>query len=435
MVSTSPGSRGVAKALAQTGNSWRFVPASEIAPAVTMSGTAIAVSRGGADYASAQQSALQGIWVPEASGAVEVPTLPAPVQRVIRISNSVTHESARLNIEEIRGGANSSSIGTLDYTVVDAGAGDDFVYAYGDPGYVLADTSRGYGRLGSLLYGNEGDDLLNGGAGNDILIGGADDDSLSGDTGADTYARVGEGSDSITDIGNDLDRYRQAYFNTANFSDLEVREAGGGNYMDTVAFAQYGLGSGEVWIFFDSPQEGLEWVLHDLRNSLETVRDAYASLLAWDGIGEPPSGPAKPRRTFARRSKNTKPGSRGKRVTIWSASSTSNRCHLLPVIAGNDYAAIEPYYDSAVWVDRVELAEKWRADELIVSTSEVDGEPGLLHLDHVDGERVTITLARSTDPIGTGIEVIGFRRRDRAHDPAGARACDRDGQPRWLGRV
>ena len=78
------------------------------------------------------------------------------------------------------------------------------------------------------------------------------------------------------------------------------------------------------------------------------------------------------------------------------------------MIAGNAYAAIEPYYRSAVWIDRVELAEKWRPDTLMVSTGEVDSEPGFLYLDHLDGERVTITLARAADPIGTGVEVIAF---------------------------
>ncbi|MBL8528447.1 MAG: hypothetical protein JNL68_12240, partial [Burkholderiales bacterium] len=321
--------------------------------------------------------------------------------------NSVTHESARLNIEEIRGGANSSSIGARDYTVVDAGAGDDFVYVNDDPGYALADTSRGYGRLGSLLYGNEGDDLLTGGAGNDILIGGSGDDSLSGDTGADTYARVGEGSDSITDIGDDLDRYRQSYFNVANFSDLEVREAGGGRFLDTVAYAQYGL-LGEVRMLFESPQAGLERVLGDLEDALESERDLYATLLTWDGTGAPPTYDGQTAHDVRKRIEEYET------EIAWEESRYLERFVYveplppLPVIAGNDHAAIEPYYDSAVWIDRVELAEKWRADELIVSTSEVDGEPGLLHLDHPDGDRVTFTLARSADPIGTGIEVIGF---------------------------
>ena len=282
VVSTSAGSRGVAKALAQTGIGWRFVPASETAPAVTMPATGIAVSKGGADYSNAQASLLQGFWVPERSGPIEVPTLPVPVQSVVRITNSVTHETARLNIEEIRGGAESNSIWTGDYSVVDGGAGHDFVHVYDDPNYTLPDTSLGYGRLGSLLYGNEGDDSLTGGAGNDILIGGAGDDILSGGVGADAYVSAGEGSDSITDTGEDLDRYRQSYFNTANFSDLEVREAGGGRFLDTVAFAEIGLGNSEVSTFYASPEAGLEWVLEVPKYWLDTTARRLC-LAAWMG--------------------------------------------------------------------------------------------------------------------------------------------------------
>ena len=61
-----------------------------------------------------------------------------------------------------------------------------------------------------------------------------------------------------------------------------------------------------------------------------------------------------------------------------------------------------------MWVDRVALAEKWRPDTLVVSTNEVDGEPGFLYFDQPDGDRVTVTLARAADPIGTGVEVIAF---------------------------
>ena len=196
-----------------------------------------------------------------------------PVDSVIRVANSVTHETARLNIEEIRGGAEDNSIWTSDYSVVDGGGGRDFVFVRYEGGYVLPDTRRGYGRLGSLLYGNRGNDVLAGGAENDVLIGGAGRDDLSGGPGADTYLRVGEGSDSIIDTGEDLDRYRQRYYNTADFTDLELREVGGGCFLDTVAFAEIGLGHSELSPFFVSPQVGLKWVLRDLEDSLETLRD------------------------------------------------------------------------------------------------------------------------------------------------------------------
>ena len=55
----------------------------------------------------------------------------------------------------------------------------------------------------------------------------------------------------------------------------------------------------------------------------------------------------------------------------------------------------------------MELAQKWRPDSLTVSTSEADGEPRFLY-HHLDGDRVTISLARASDPIGTGVEVIAF---------------------------
>ena len=326
VVAPSPGARGVANALAQTDSGWRFVPASAIAPAITMSATGIAVSRAAGDYSTLQASSLQGFWVPDASGPIEVPALPVPVQNVVRITSSVTYESARLNIEAIRGGAESNSIWTGDYSVVDGGAGADFIYVYDDPGYLLADTSRGYGRLGSLLYGNEGDDSLAGGAGNDILIGGAGDDTLSGGAGADTYARVGEGSDSITDTGEDLDRYRQSYFDVANFSDLEVREAGGGRFLDTVAFAEYGL-SGEVWMFFESPQAGLEFVLRDLEESLATG-PRHLCLVARVGRDRSAADLRRANRAgLAQGDRALRGADRvGGRAAISSASSTSSPC-------------------------------------------------------------------------------------------------------------
>ncbi|MFO1204712.1 MAG: calcium-binding protein [Burkholderiales bacterium] len=409
VVSTKPGSRGVAQALAQTGTGWRFVPASESASAVTMGDSGIGISRAAGDYASVQASELQGFWVPttgSAGGALSA--IPEPVQSIVHITNRVTYETARLNIEEIYGGPGDNSIWATAFSVVDAGAGADFVYVDEAHGYVLADTNRGYGRLGSLLHGNGGDDSLIGGAGNDILIGGAGADILSGEGGADSYVRVGEGSDLIVDTGEDFDRYRQAYFNSAELSDLELREEGGGWFVDTVMLAEYGLGIGEIWLFFDSPEEGLEWVLDPLRNTLEYDRTVYASPLAWDGTGDAPTWSGETAQDVRRAIERDEAVIAQEERRYRERFVYVEPLPPLPIIAGNDHAAIEPYYGSAVWVDRVELAEQWHPDTVMVSTGGIDGEPGELYLDHLDGTRITIALPRAADPIGTGVEIVAF---------------------------
>lgn len=409
VVSTKPGSRSVAKSLAQTDSGWRFVPAAEYTSAVTMPDSGIGISRAAGSYASVQWSALQGFWVPTTgSASTALAKMSEPVQSIVHVTNRVTYETARLSIEEIYGGASENSVWATDYSVVDAGAGPDVVCVYEAPEYVLADANRGYGRLGSLLYGNEGDDSLVGGAGNDILMGGAGADALYGEGGADTYARVGEGSDSIVDTGEDFERYRLVYFDTAQLPDLDIREQGGGKFVDTVMLAEYGLGSSDIRLFFGSPEEGLEWVLRPLRSDLEYARRVYASLLAWDGTGDVPTW-----------SGQTAQDVRGE-IERFAAQVTQEEHRYLerfayveplqplPIIAGNDHAAIERYYGSAVWVDRVELSEQWRAATAMVSTAEIDGEPGELYLDHLDGTRITIALPRAADPIGTGIEIVAF---------------------------
>ena len=138
VVSTSAGSRGVAKALAQTGVGWRFVPASEIA-----SGRHDVCDRHRRVAKEAATTRPPRRPCYKASGCLTPPARSRsprfPFQSKASSGSRTRSPTspARLNIEEIRGGAESNSIWTGDYSVVDGGAGPDFVYVYDDPGYAL----------------------------------------------------------------------------------------------------------------------------------------------------------------------------------------------------------------------------------------------------------------------------------------------------------
>lgn len=189
---------------------------------------------------------------------------------LVWIDDLIVHEnsSAQVSVARSRGGTNSSlSYSTQDNRVlsipvaatVDAGGGDDFVYAsdlgdnlFGGDGN---DTLHG-GRLDDWLLGGDGNDILDagtvdqaalagdgnflsgeagddilrgregsdwleggdgvdiltGGAGDDILAGGAGDgDSLKGGTGADQYlVRLGDGLDIAEEDAGDAPAFTGA---------------------------------------------------------------------------------------------------------------------------------------------------------------------------------------------------------------------------------
>lgn len=93
----------------------------------------------------------------------------------------------------IGGGGNDTLYGGTGNDVIDGGAGDDFFT--GDDGQDAV-----YGGSGNdFLYGGNGDDALYGGTGNDTLGGDAGDDTLVGGSG-DNWIYGGEGNDYV--VGN-----------------------------------------------------------------------------------------------------------------------------------------------------------------------------------------------------------------------------------------
>ncbi|MGX8882108.1 putative Ig domain-containing protein [Methylovorus sp. SPW-M1] len=123
-------------------------------------------------------------------------------------------ETSQLTFEKLIAGASdnfisSSTLGGLGW-LVDAGAGNDVIYGGRDISFNFnAYISVGYDylvggpyysemNLGSLLYGNSGNDIVVGGDLNDILVGGDGNDFLDGSFSSDTYLI------SSTDIGTDV---------------------------------------------------------------------------------------------------------------------------------------------------------------------------------------------------------------------------------------
>jgi VCBS repeat-containing protein len=116
--------------------------------------------------------------------------------------------------EEIIAGASDNQIGipysNSGFSLIDAGAGNDtltvdefFDTRFFVPGGIPIDGTY---FPGTLMYGNDGDDMLDGGAYNDILIGGAGNDFLDGGASRDTYVVFdGDGNDFIRDSGQSFD--------------------------------------------------------------------------------------------------------------------------------------------------------------------------------------------------------------------------------------
>jgi len=408
---TAPGSRTVAAGLAAHGASndigWRYVPVGQTAGAsMRQAANGIGVAK------EAGAVAAEGFWVPTGGGvSFPPPTLPGTVSWTLPVTHVFTEETLTLNLEEIRAGEGDNVIQTTDYSVVDAGAGNDYVYVVSAPDYVLADGPGNRGRIGSLLYGNDGDDSLNGGDGNDLLIGGSGFDRLYGGAGGDRYLAAGEGFDIIADSGEDLDRYRAAYYSIANFPDLVLREDAGGRYVDQDVDI-YGLIAGggrpsqsEVQLVFDTPEDGLAHALESPRYALQIARAEYVRMLRGDGPPTDPNGNGPD--YYARYMRQLEAQIGFEQGRYLRRFTYVEPLPPLPPIAGNDHAAIEPYYD-VMWVDTIALAAGWSLANLMVSTDVVDGEAETLYLDRPDGAGVTIALARGTDPIGTGVERFAF---------------------------
>lgn len=90
------------------------------------------------------------------------------------------------------------------------------------------DSLRAWNGENATLQGLGGNDDLGAGDGNDILIGGAGSDALRGGTGNDTYVfNLGDGLDTITETGGDLDTIRFGAGITASDITCTLYGAGG----------------------------------------------------------------------------------------------------------------------------------------------------------------------------------------------------------------
>jgi Ca2+-binding RTX toxin-like protein len=108
---------------------------------------------------------------------------------------------------------NDDVLTAYGYAAVDGGAGNDWLSAGAYDGEVAGVSDVwGIGRLGSLIYGNDGDDWMTAtagyynAAGDNVLIGGRGRDVLIGGNGADTFMLLEEDSvDYVSDLGYSAD--------------------------------------------------------------------------------------------------------------------------------------------------------------------------------------------------------------------------------------
>jgi Ca2+-binding RTX toxin-like protein len=110
------------------------------------------------------------------------------------------------------------------------GSGADTIF-----GGAGSDTLRGYG-FDDVISGDAGRDFLSGGTGRDTVDGGTGSDTLYGGSGADSFVfQQGDGSDSIRDFQNGLDRI--SVQGAGGYGNLWFISASNGTWVD------YGNGS------------------------------------------------------------------------------------------------------------------------------------------------------------------------------------------------
>ena len=154
----------------------------------------------------------------------------SPAQRIARVEfadDTVWDEATLASAKYLGTDGADYLIGSDDSEVIEAGAGDDTVYAGGGNDIVNGGTGNDY------LYGDVGNDIVNGGMDNDYLDGGEGNDTLDGEAG-DDYLDGGTGNDTlIGGIGND-------YLSGGDGSDTYLFARGDGQ--DSIE--EYDLGSG-----------------------------------------------------------------------------------------------------------------------------------------------------------------------------------------------
>lgn len=100
------------------------------------------------------------------------------------------------------GAGNDSLYGEAGDDLIDGGADNDVLVGGSGADYLAGDGGN------DSLYGGSGDDTLEGGDGDDTLVAGAGQDTLSGGDGVDLYVYdLGDGVDTIVDVGSNTLRF------------------------------------------------------------------------------------------------------------------------------------------------------------------------------------------------------------------------------------
>ena len=155
--------------------------------------------------------------------------------------NTVIEENQLVGVEQVVFGAGGGVInvpGITELSILEGGAGDDFLFGAVEDDLVNAGAGNDFvlGRLGNdVLNGDAGMDILFGGEGNDVLNGGADNDGLLGGVGSDTFVfQTGGANDVVSDFTSGDDQVYLAVAGVDNFADVlaVASEANGGTVLD-----------------------------------------------------------------------------------------------------------------------------------------------------------------------------------------------------------
>ncbi|GGI54681.1 calcium-binding protein [Oxalicibacterium solurbis] len=250
---------------------------------------------------------------------------------------------------DFHGGDADNFIETTGMSVVDGGDGNDVIQVV-DSGVLW--------HWDALLYGNAGNDVLIGGEGDDVLIGGTGDDDLDGGYGADTYYLSGQGGvDHIIDSGEDDYAYQDWFYKYRYISDPAEE-------LNHPGVWQLSVANDFKALCFESYESAYQYA-----STVLTVTYGYEIEEISEDL-----------------------------AFLWSGDPEK--------ISGNDYSKLENLYEkSIISLDRLVLAEGTNPGNVGFSIGKNYDE---LILAMPDETQVFIQLAKESDAIGTGIEIIQF---------------------------
>jgi Ca2+-binding RTX toxin-like protein len=311
----------------------------------------------------------------------------------------VSHNVEQRYIEEIHGGpganlivgaANPFSFGALAHVaLIDAGGGDDTIFA-GPADFVYGNDGDDSIFAGKVAYGGNGNDSITGtdtqfgGTGSDrleggaFMDGGAGSDLLIGKDGA-TLFFVGSteaAGDLVEDMGT-VD-FASAYWRSVGIEDPDESNVYGGSWVipqDSPTFnamVRNGFTFGSLSFDTDEFRRNSDFaspLYHSIDDVLAELNNLRVPLRAEDIIFIRPLPP-------------------------------------VPVVAANDYAALQPFYDSgALEMDTVQFGPGVSFEDLTLRF----GAGEMLDISWGTDQSLSVQLATASDPIGTGIErfIIG----------------------------